>query len=82
MQACTAGLLLFLISQAPHHEDIWGSALRAPPFLTSALDGGEWANVSMYVCVLLGSGGLLLCSGGVFFGVSPFWSVTMAAAQQ
>jgi hypothetical protein len=23
----------------------------------------------VFVCVLLGSGGLLLCSGGVFFGV-------------
>jgi hypothetical protein len=25
------------------HEDIWGSGGIAPPFLTSALDGGEWS---------------------------------------
>jgi hypothetical protein len=25
------------------HEDIWGSGGTAPPFLTSALDGGEWS---------------------------------------
>jgi hypothetical protein len=24
------------------HEDIWGNGDIAPPFLTSALDGGEW----------------------------------------
>jgi hypothetical protein len=30
----------------------------------------------MYVCMLLGDGGLLLGSGGVFFGVSSFGSVT------
>jgi hypothetical protein len=28
-----------------------------------------------YLCVLLGSGSLLLGSGGVFFGVSSFWYV-------
>jgi hypothetical protein len=26
----------------PRHEDIWGSGGIAPPFLASALDGGEW----------------------------------------
>jgi hypothetical protein len=25
------------------HEDIWGSGGIAPPFLTSALDGGGWS---------------------------------------
>jgi hypothetical protein len=25
------------------HEDIWGSGDTAPPFLPSALDGGEWS---------------------------------------
>jgi hypothetical protein len=25
------------------HEDMWGSGGIAPPFLTSALDGGEWS---------------------------------------
>jgi hypothetical protein len=35
-------LSLCLINQAPCHEDIWRSGDTAPPFLTSALDGGEW----------------------------------------
>jgi hypothetical protein len=26
----------------PHLEDVWGSGGIVPPFLTSALDGGEW----------------------------------------
>jgi hypothetical protein len=26
------------------HEDIWGSEGIAPPFLTPALDGGEWSD--------------------------------------
>jgi hypothetical protein len=30
-----------------YHEDIWGSGGIAPPFLTSALDEGEWS-VSRY----------------------------------
>jgi hypothetical protein len=25
-----------------HHEGIWGNGSIAPPFLTSALDAGEW----------------------------------------
>jgi hypothetical protein len=25
------------------HEDLWGSGGIAPPFLISALDGGEWS---------------------------------------
>jgi hypothetical protein len=36
-------LYLALINQAPHHEDVLGSGDIAPPFLTSALDGGEWS---------------------------------------
>jgi hypothetical protein len=36
-------LFLFLISYALCHEDIWGSGGIAPPFLTSAIDGGEWS---------------------------------------
>jgi hypothetical protein len=32
---------------SPHngitHEDIWASGGIAPPFFTSALDGGEWS---------------------------------------
>jgi hypothetical protein len=35
-------LSVCLISQALCHEDIWGNADIAPPFLTSALGGGEW----------------------------------------
>jgi hypothetical protein len=27
----------------PRHEDVSGSSGIAPPFLTSALDGGEWS---------------------------------------
>jgi hypothetical protein len=34
---------LCLINQALYHEDVWGSGTVAPPFLTSALDGGEWS---------------------------------------
>jgi hypothetical protein len=34
---------LCIISQALCLEDIWGSGTVAPPFLTSALDGGEWS---------------------------------------
>jgi hypothetical protein len=26
-----------------HHKDVWWSEDMAPPFLTSALDGGEWS---------------------------------------
>jgi hypothetical protein len=33
-------LFLHLINYAPHHKDAWGIS---PPFLTSALDGGEWS---------------------------------------
>jgi hypothetical protein len=33
-------LSLCLINKAPNHEEIWGSGGMAPPFLTSALDGG------------------------------------------
>jgi hypothetical protein len=36
-------LTLCLINKALCHEDIWGSGGIAPPFLTSALDGGEWS---------------------------------------
>jgi hypothetical protein len=36
-------LFLCLISQALRHEDIWGSGGIVPPFLTLALDGGEWS---------------------------------------
>jgi hypothetical protein len=36
-------LSLCLLSQALCHKDIWGSGGIAPPFLTSALDGGEWS---------------------------------------
>jgi hypothetical protein len=35
-------LSLCLISYALFHEDMWGSGGRAPPFLNSTLDGGEW----------------------------------------
>jgi hypothetical protein len=33
---------LCLINEAARHEDVWGSVGIDPPFLTSALDGGEW----------------------------------------
>jgi hypothetical protein len=36
-------LSLCLSSRALCHEDIWGSGGRAPNFLTTALDGGEWS---------------------------------------
>jgi hypothetical protein len=36
-------LSLCLNSSAVRHEDIWGSRGIAPPFHTSALDGGEWS---------------------------------------
>jgi hypothetical protein len=31
-----------LINKEPRHEEVWGSGVTAPPFLASALDGGEW----------------------------------------
>jgi hypothetical protein len=34
---------LCLINYALCHEDIWRSGGISPPFLTSALDGGEWS---------------------------------------
>jgi hypothetical protein len=37
-------LSLCLINSALCHEDIWGGGGIAPPFLTSALDGGEWSD--------------------------------------
>jgi hypothetical protein len=37
-----AKFFLCLISQS-RNEDVWGSGGIAPPFLTSALDGGEWS---------------------------------------
>jgi hypothetical protein len=36
------------------HEEMWGIGGLAPPFLTSALDGGKVVNftpVSFYLCV-------------------------------
>jgi hypothetical protein len=36
-------LSLCLINSALCHEDICGTGGIAPPFLTSALDGGEWS---------------------------------------
>jgi hypothetical protein len=39
---CKVKLSLCLINYALCHEDIWGSGCIAPPFLASALDGGEW----------------------------------------
>jgi hypothetical protein len=36
-------LSLSLISSALCREDVWGSGSIAPPFLTSAPDGGEWS---------------------------------------
>jgi hypothetical protein len=38
-----AKLSLCLINQAPRHDDVPGSGGIAPSFLTSALDGDEWA---------------------------------------
>jgi hypothetical protein len=35
-----AKLFLCLINYVPRHEDVMGSTVRAPSFLTSALDGG------------------------------------------
>jgi hypothetical protein len=34
---------LCLINYAPRHDDTWGTGGITPPFLTSALDGGEWS---------------------------------------
>jgi hypothetical protein len=31
------------VNTALLHEDVWDSGDIAPPFLTSALDGGEWS---------------------------------------
>jgi hypothetical protein len=36
-----ASLFLYLINYVLHHENIWGSGGTAPPFLISALYGGE-----------------------------------------
>jgi hypothetical protein len=36
-------LSLGFINEAPPHEVVWGSAGISPPFLTSALDEGEWS---------------------------------------
>jgi hypothetical protein len=35
--------LCCLINQAPWNEAEWGSGGMVPPFLTSAVDGGEWS---------------------------------------
>jgi hypothetical protein len=35
-------LFLCLIKQAPSHENVLGSGVIDPPFLTLALDGSEW----------------------------------------
>jgi hypothetical protein len=32
-----------IINETPLPEDVWGTKGIAPPFLTSALDGGEWS---------------------------------------
>jgi hypothetical protein len=34
-------VFLCLINKVPQHEDVCGSGVTAPSFLTSALDGGE-----------------------------------------
>jgi hypothetical protein len=34
-------LSLGLINLVPRHEDVWGNGNIAPPFSTSAVDGGE-----------------------------------------
>jgi hypothetical protein len=36
-------LSLYLRNSTPHYDDIWGSGGIDPPFLTLALDGGEWS---------------------------------------
>jgi hypothetical protein len=28
----------------PHHEEVWGIGVIAPPFFTVALDGGKWSD--------------------------------------
>jgi hypothetical protein len=38
-------LPLGVINEALYYEDIWGSGGIAPPFLTLALDGGEWSSL-------------------------------------
>jgi hypothetical protein len=37
------GEVIPVLNLAPRHEDVWGNGGIAPPFLTSALDGGEWS---------------------------------------
>jgi hypothetical protein len=37
------GKFVPVLNYAPRHEDVWGSGDIAPPFLTLALDGGEWS---------------------------------------
>jgi hypothetical protein len=37
------GKVVRVLNYAPRHEDVWGSVGVAPPFLTSALDVGEWS---------------------------------------
>jgi hypothetical protein len=44
---CVTALLrvkmsLCLVNYSPRHEDIWGSGYIFPPFLTAALDEGDW----------------------------------------
>jgi hypothetical protein len=36
------GKVVPVLNKAPYHEDVRESRGIAPPFLTSALDGGEW----------------------------------------
>jgi hypothetical protein len=36
-------LSLRLVNKALCHDDVWGSEGTAPPFLTTASDGGEWS---------------------------------------
>jgi hypothetical protein len=36
-------LSLGIINEAPRREDKWGGRGIPPPFLISALDGGEWS---------------------------------------
>jgi hypothetical protein len=60
MQFAGVNLSLCLISQALCREDMWGSGGTAPPFLTSALDGGVEVSGQLHAPAALPPGKELL----------------------
>jgi hypothetical protein len=39
------GKIVLMFNEALWYEDVWGSGGIDPPFLTSALGGGEWSSL-------------------------------------